>query len=205
MKHINKKIIGLTGGIASGKSTVAEILKTKGYKVIDLDKISREVVEVAKPAYKELINFFGQDILNKDKSLNRKALGDIVFSNNQLLMVLNNIIHPYIFKELKEQILKEFIDSSIIILDIPLLFEEYDEFVRQGIIFDEIWLVFADEDTQLNRLMLRNNLDEKQATNRIMSQIPLDKKKEIATRTIDNNGDLKQLNKNVEKLLKEFK
>ncbi|MDR7870291.1 MAG: dephospho-CoA kinase [Tissierellaceae bacterium] len=204
MKHTNCMIIGLTGGIASGKSTVSNILIEKGYKVIDADIISREVVEIGKPAYKDIIDYFGEEILNDDKSLNRKLLGDIVFSNDELLQVLNNIIHPYIFKEIKDQILKECMKVNVLFVDIPLLFERYDEFQKQGIIFDEIWLVYVDEKTQLKRLMLRNNLSQQQATERIKTQIPLEEKKEHATKIIDNNGDLTQLNINVEKLLQEI-
>ena len=204
MKRTNCKIIGLTGGIASGKSTVSSILNQKGFKVIDADILSREVVESGKPAYKDIVRYFGEKVLNDDKSLNRKALGDLVFSDKQLLQVLNNIIHPYIFKELNYQINAECSNNNIIFLDIPLLIERYNEFIRQGIIFDEVWLVYVDEDTQLKRLMLRNNLNKKLAIDRIKAQIPLSEKKEKATRIIDNNGDLTQLNKSVEELLNEF-
>lgn len=203
MIHTNCKIIGLTGGIASGKSTVSSILIREGYRVIDSDIISREVVEIGEPAYKELVNYFGERILKEDGSLNRKKLGDLVFSNKELLEVLNNITHPYIFKELKKQVDIACMEN-LVFVDIPLLFERYDRFVKQGIIFDEIWLVYVDEKTQLKRLMLRNNLDEKQAMDRINSQIPLEIKKEKATRIIDNNGDLAQINNNVEELLQEF-
>lgn len=204
MTHTKPKIIGLTGGIASGKSTVSSILIKKGYKVIDADTISRQVVEVGKQAYKDIVESFGKEILNHDKSINRKRLGDMVFSDKTLLQVLNNIIHPYIFKELKNQIKDESCKNNIIFLDIPLLIERYDEFIKQGIIFDEICLVYVDEDTQLKRLMVRNNLNEKQARDRIKAQIPLKEKIEKATKIIDNNGSLTQLNKYVEELLNEF-
>ncbi len=204
MKHTKSKIIGLTGGIASGKSTVSSLLISKGYKVIDADILSREVVEIEKPAYKSIVEYFGDNILNDDKSLNRRVLGDLVFSNNELLQVLNNIIHPYIFEEIKKDIYKASNNEDIIFLDIPLLIESYDEFIKQGIIFDEIWLVYVDEDIQLKRLMERNNLSKEQAKERIEVQIPLKEKKEKATKVIDNNGSLTQLNINVEKLLSEF-
>ena len=204
MRHTNSKIIGLTGGIASGKSTVSSILIDKGYKVIDADILSREVVAIGKPAYKDIIKYFGENILNEDKSLNRRALGDLVFSDEEHLLVLNNIIHPYIFKEIQNYIDNTPISDNIIFVDIALLIEKYDELKKQGIIFDEIWLIYVDEDTQLKRLMLRNNLNEKQATDRIKAQIPLKEKKEKATKIIDNNGSLTQLNQNVEELLKEF-
>lgn len=204
MKHTKSKIIGLTGGIASGKSAVSSIIINKGYKVIDADILSREVVEIGEPAYKDIIEYFGENILNDDKSLNRRALGDLVFSNNELLKVLNNIIHPYIFKEIQKYINEASISGNIIFLDIPLLIERYDEFIKQGIIFDEIWLVYVDEETQLKRLMERNNLSKEQAIDRIKAQMPLKEKKEKVTKVIDNNGSLTQLNINVEELLSEF-
>lgn len=204
MKHTKCMIIGLTGGIASGKSTVSSILIEKGFRVIDSDKISREVVDIGEPAYEELVDYFGEVILNNDGRLNRQKLGDIVFTDEKLLQVLNSITHPYIFKELKEQIYDKCVEFNIIFVDIPLLFERYDEFITQGIIFDEIWLIYVDKETQLDRLMLRNNLNKKQAIDRINAQIPLEKKKEKATRIINNNGDIEQLNKNVEKLLQEL-
>ena len=204
MKHTKCMIIGLTGGIASGKSTVSSILIEKGFRVIDSDKISREVVDIGEPAYEELVDYFGEVILNNDGRLNRQKLGDIVFTDEKLLQVLNSITHPYIFKELKEQIYDKCVEFNIIFVDIPLLFERYDEFITQGIIFDEIWLIYVDKETQLDRLMLRNNLNKKQAIDGINAQIPLEKKKEKATRIINNNGDIEQLNKNVEKLLQEL-
>ncbi|NLY44898.1 MAG: dephospho-CoA kinase [Tissierella sp.] len=204
MKHTKCKVVGLTGGIASGKSTVSSILINKGYKVIEADLVSRQVVEIGKPAYNDIIEYFGEMILNDDKSLNRKMLGDLVFSDKKLLQVLNNITHPYIFKELNYQVNIGCSKNNIIFLDIPLLFERYDEFLNRGIVFDEVWLVYVDEDIQLKRLMSRNNLSEKQATDRIKAQIPLKEKKEKATKVIDNNGDLTQLNKNVEELLRKF-
>lgn len=203
MKHTKCMIIGITGGIASGKSTVSSILIDKGFIVIDLDIISREVVEPGQPAYEELVVYFGNIILNEDGSINRRLLGDMVFSDEDLLKVLNNITHPYIFRKLLKEINEE-CTNNIKFVDIPLLFERYDEFIKQGIIFDEIWLVYTDEETQLERLMMRNNLNEKQAKDRINSQMPLIEKKKKATRIIDNNGDITQLYRTVVELLNEL-
>lgn len=201
MKPTKPKIIGLTGGIASGKSTVSSLLINKGYKVIDADILAREVVEKDKPAYKSIVEYFGENILMDDKSLNRSALGELVFSDDKLLQTLNGIVHPYIFEEIQKNIYEASNDNDIIFVDIPLLIERYDEFIKQGIVFDEIWLVYVDEDIQLKRLMERNNLSKEQATERIKVQIPLKEKKEKATKVIYNNGSLTQLNINVEKLL----
>ena len=203
MKHTKCMIIGITGGIASGKSTVSSILIDKGFIVIDLDIISRAVVEPGQPAYEELVVYFGNIILNEDGSINRRLLGDMVFSDEDLLKVLNNITHPYIFRKLLKEINEE-CTNNIKFVDIPLLFEKYDELIKQGIIFDEIWLVYTDEETQLERLMMRNNLNEKQAIDRINSQMPLIEKKKKATRIIDNNGDITQLYRTVVELLNEL-
>lgn len=203
MRQTNCKVIGLTGGIASGKSTVSSILMEKGFRVIDSDIISREVVEPGQPGYKELVTYFGNEILYEDGSLNRKVLGDIVFSNEELLEILNNITHPYIFKELIKKINVECF-NNIVFVDIPLLFERFDELIKQDIIFDETWLIYTDEVIQLERLILRNNLSEKEAINRIKSQMPLKEKKGKATRIIDNNGDIAHLSRIVEELLNEL-
>lgn len=199
----NCKIIGLTGGIASGKSTVSSILKEKGYKVIDADIIAREIVEVDKPAYKEIVSFFGSSIIGRDKTINRQKLGEIVFAKENLLQRLNDITHPYIFKSIKKQI-QEYCDTNIIFLDIPLLFEEFDNLEKYDIYFHEIWLVYVDEKTQLERLMKRNKFTMDQARKRIQTQMPIKDKINRSTRIIDNTKDKVELEKNIEMLLKEL-
>ena len=133
MKLTNCKIIGLTGGIASGKSTVSNILREKGFKVIEADKIARKVVEEGKPAYKEITDFFGDSILNIDKSINRQALGDIVFSNKELLKQLNRITHPKIYAEIRRNIKNLCQKYETIFVDIPLLFEELENINKNNI------------------------------------------------------------------------
>lgn len=199
----NCKIIGLTGGIATGKSTVSSILKDKGYIVIDADTIAREIVKVDKPAYGKIVEFFGESILNEDKTINRKQLGDIVFSDRDMLQALNHITHPYIFKDMKKA-LDKYGNNNILILDIPLLFEELKEINKYGILFDEIWLVYADEKTQIERLMKRDKFTKSQALNRIKAQMPIEDKVNQATRIIDNRGNIRKLEKNIERLLKDL-
>ena len=200
MKQFNVKIIGLTGGIATGKSTVANIIKKHGYKVIDADKISKQAVEIGKPAYKKIVKSFGKDILNQDKSLNRKKLADLIFGDTNLREKLNSIVHPFIFRDIKKAIEEYSRNEEYLFLDIPLLIEEIDEFNKHEIDIDEIWLVYTDEKTQLDRLVKRDNISEEQGIERIKSQIPMDLKKEYATRVIDNRGSIKSLIEQVEKM-----
>lgn len=196
----NCKLIGLTGGIGTGKSTVSQFLMEKGYPIIDADKIAREVVELNKPAYREIIREFGDDILQKDKNIDRKALGNIIFNNKELREKLNSIIHPYILKSIKDEInkLKE---EPIIILDIPLLFELYSLWKVYNIHFHEIWLVYLNKDIQIERLAKRDNISKEEAIKKIESQMNLEEKRTKSSKILDNSGDIENLKKQVEDLL----
>ena len=202
MNQNNRKIIGLTGGIASGKSTVSNILKFMGFNVIDADVISREVVEIGKPAYFEIIEHFGRDIIDEDGNINRKKLGSIIFNDDNEREKLNLIVHPYIFAAIKDYIEKDS-ESKIIFVDIPLLIEVLDDLQFHGIHFDEIWLVYADEEIQLKRLMERDSIGKEEAIKRIEAQMPMCLKKKYATRIIDNSGEKNELERKVKKLVEE--
>lgn len=204
MTHYNCKSIGLTGGIATGKSTVSNIIKERGFTVIDADKISRQVLEVGKPAYRDIIETFGLKILLKDKTINRKKLGRLIFSSARLRNALNDIVHPYIIKEIKEQFNFYCKDNSVIFLDIPLLVELYDMIEAFGIKFDEIWLVYTDKDTQLQRLMQRDGVFENDAWDRINSQLDTERKKEYATKIIYNTEDIYQLKNKIDDYLSDL-
>ena len=197
MTHTKCKIIGITGGIATGKSTVSKILKDNGNLVIDADVLSRKVVEIGQPAYNDIVKIFGVDILNDDKSIDRKALGRLIFSDNRLKSQLNNVTHPYIFQEMKKEISKKCRENKIIFLDIPLLFEEYSKIMELGIDFEETWLVYVNEKAQLCRLMKRDNLDREESKKRINSQMSMDTKYKMADVIIDNNDDKLTLKSNV--------
>lgn len=197
-------IIGLTGGIASGKSTVSNILVERGYKVIDADKISREIVEINKPAYKKIVEFFGEEILLGDKSINRKLLGTIIFSDHKKRDVLNNITHPLVFEDIKDKIKEYSVDNRVIFLDIPLLFEQYDLLKEHKIIMDEIWLVYVNKETQITRLMRRDNISKEEAILKIQSQMDIEHKRKMSSKIIDNNGDMESLREVVYKLMCEF-
>ena len=197
MTHTKCKLIGLTGGIATGKSSVSKLLIENGYIVIDADKIARKVVELGQSAYKEIVDLFGEDILSDDKSINRKALGKLIFSDKRLKLALNNITHPYIFQEMKTEINKKCKENKVIFLDIPLLFEEYNNIMKMGIVFDEIWLVYVNEKIQLDRLMKRDNIGMEESQKKLNSQMSIESKYKMAHVIIDNNEDKLTLKSNV--------
>jgi dephospho-CoA kinase len=194
-------IIGLTGGIASGKSTVSHMISDEGVPVVDADVISRDVVKPGKIAYHQIIDHFGLAILKQDGQINREKLGEIIFNDEKERRVLNQIIHPRVRKELKDQ--ADALQSEghpIVILDIPLLIEgELFQLV------DKILLVYVPKSVQLKRLKERNNYTEEEALKRINSQLSLDKKKTYATFIIDNSSDLTHTREQVTTLLNKLK
>lgn len=179
-------VIGLTGGIASGKSTVAAMLRDFHIPIIDADMIAREVVEPGKEAYKEIIDAFGQEILQANGEIDRQKLGSIIFHNEEKRLLLNRIVHPAIRMEMNQQ--KEmYIEQGekAVVLDIPLLFES-----KLTSLVHKILLVYVDEDVQLYRLMQRNHLTEEEARARIASQMSLKQKVTLADEVINNNDTI---------------
>lgn len=201
MTQNKPKIIGLTGGIGTGKSTVSKIIMEKGFPLIDADLIAREVVEIGEPAYTMIIEVFGDSILNTDGSIDRKKLGHIVFSDTELRLKLNNIVHPQIYKKIKEKLLYYSKNNDIIFLDIPLLIEGLEKSSKFGIVFDEIWVVYADRETQIRRIIERDRTDYESATRRVDAQLPIDEKLKFADVVISNTGDLEELVSNVDKAI----
>ncbi len=197
-----KKIIGLTGGISTGKSTVSNIIQKRGIPVIDADIIAREVVQVGNPAYLDIVKEFGNSILNEDFSINRIKLGEIIFNNTESRMKLNRIVHPRVVKEMIKQANNRLDESNVVFLDIPLLIEERLVLEKMGLKVDEIWLVYVDEETQVNRLITRDNINTEIAYSKIISQMPIDEKKKFSDVIIDNSGNIEDLNKRVNELLK---
>ncbi|MGM7720884.1 dephospho-CoA kinase [Metabacillus sp. Hm71] len=190
-------VIGLTGGIASGKSTVSNIFKKAGIRVIDADKISREVVEVGQPAYKQIIETFGEEILHEDLTLHREKLGALIFSDETKRKQLNEIVHPAVRQEMLKQTQEEKErQAKAVILDIPLLFESSLTYM-----VDKTVLVYVNEDTQLKRLMERNGFSEEEAMMRINSQMPLKDKVKLSDEIIDNNGSIEETTIQINKLL----
>lgn len=203
MKQNSFKIIGITGGIATGKSTVSHMLIERGYTVIDADKIARNVMGKDSSAYNEVVEFFGENILDKNRDIDRKVLGDIIFKDKSLREKLNSIVHPHIYREIQLEILKHR-EEKIIFLDVPLLIEEIDSIKKHHIDLDQIWLVYVNEENQLYRLMKRDNINKEQAVNRVNAQMSIELKKKYADKILDNNGDLKALKKQLDEVLKEI-
>jgi dephospho-CoA kinase len=175
-------LVGLTGGVATGKSTVAKMFKQCGAVVIDADELAREVVKPGKPAWREIVALFGKSVLNQDRSLNRQTLGSIVFRNPKKRRQLEQIIHPRVAREqarLTRQAARTD-PTAVVIYDVPLLFEAgIDKRVDTTIV------VTADRKTQIARLKKRNGLTSAEAIRRIQAQMPLSKKVHSADIVID--------------------
>ncbi|MGN7374020.1 dephospho-CoA kinase [Bacillus halotolerans] len=190
-------VIGLTGGIASGKSTVANMLIGKGITVIDADIIAKQAVEKGMPAYRQIIDEFGEDILLENGDIDRRKLGALVFTNEQKRLALNSIVHPAV----REEMLKRRNESianqeTFVVLDIPLLFES-----KLESLVDKIIVVSVTKELQLERLTKRNQLTEEEALSRIRSQIPLEEKVSRADNVIDNSGTLEETKQQLEEIL----
>lgn len=182
------KIIGLTGGIASGKSTVNDFLRRNGAVVIDADEISRALTAPGGAALKNIRAVFG-DAVFAGEVLDRKKLAQVIFSDAAQREKLNALIHPMVLAQMQKKTLEaDAHGEAAVIWDVPLLFETgYDRFT------DETWLVAAEESIQLKRLIARDDLTPSQAQSRIDTQMPLKRKRELADRILENNGTLAEL------------
>lgn len=180
-------VAGLTGNIASGKSTVAEFLRRSGALIIDADQIAREVVAPDRPACREIANLFGEDILLPDGTIDRERLGSLVFNDSEMRRRLEAIVHPRVSAGIDRQMAEIAKNSpkAVVIMDIPLLFETGR---TEGLA--EIIVVYTPEALQLERLMRRNGLEPDEAKARMASQMPMDEKVARATMVIDNSGTL---------------
>ena len=175
------KLIGLTGGIASGKSTTSNYLKDKGYIVLDADVYAKKIMEPGQVAYENIVNYFGPEIVNEDRTINRKALGNLVFNNKDKLKQLNQFTHPEV-KRLMREDQEKYLPENHVFLDIPLLFEN-----NRHEMCDLVITVYVTYDNQLERLMTRNGFSEEEAKSRIASQMNLDEKKRRSDVVFDNN------------------
>ena len=192
------KWVGLTGGIGTGKSTVADILRQRSYEVIDADRIAREALDVSSPLFAEVMRVFGPAILNDQGEMNREKLAEIVFSDRQKKSELEDIVHPFVQKKVQER--RSALESEgakIVFYDLPLLFEK--SLQNQ---FDKTVVVECDPKIQLQRIQARNpqwSLNE--INNRIRNQLPLAEKVSAADYVIRNNGSLSDLDKQVDLLI----
>ena len=190
------KIIGITGGIASGKSVVTDFLRSQGYQVIDADQVVHELQKPGGRLYQVLLSEFGTEILLADGQLDRKKLGTLLFSRPNLLEKSSRLQNDIIREELALKRNQLAATEELFFMDIPLLFEqEYEDW------FDQVWLVDVSKDTQLERLMTRNNLSQEEAQRRIAAQLSLAEKRQRAEIVIDNNGALSATLKQVQAFL----
>ena len=193
------RIIGITGGIASGKSTVTEFLRQQGYQVIDADQVVHELQEIGGRLYQALLSAFGPDILQEDGRLDRPKLGAMIFGNAELLAQSSQIQNQIIREELagRRDLLAE--TEDFFFMDLPLLFElQYEDW------FDQIWLVDVTKETQLSRLMTRNGLSQEEAEKRIVVQLSLREKRKRADVLIDNNGSLEETRQQIRDALQKL-
>ena len=176
-----KRVIGITGGIASGKSNVCAVIKELGYPIIDCDEITRRNYEIDGKIYKVVLERFGKDFLLDDGNIDRKKLGKLVFNNSSAKMLLNSITHPIIKEELLKEIAKY--GDGLVFVEIPLLYEAKFE-----TICDKIICVFLSQKYQVERLMAREGIDEDFALKKIHSQMDLYMKKSLADYVINSKG-----------------
>jgi dephospho-CoA kinase len=186
-------IIGLTGGIASGKSTAAEYLEQKGAEVIDADKIAHQVSRKGEQGWQKVVNEFGEEILKENDEFDRAKLADIVFSDPVKRKKLESLLHPIIIKKMKEEANKYLSKDKIVVFMAPLLFEVgIDKFC------DQVWLIAAAREVQIKRIIKRDGITREEAINRIESQMPLAEKKEKSDVVISNNDSIENLKEKID-------
>lgn len=187
------KIVGLTGSIASGKSTVSKMLRARRVPVICADRLARDVVKPGLAAYQKIIKTFSKSVLQKNKRLNRQKLAGLIFQNAKLRAKLNAIVHPAVMRELRKEI-RDYKKAGrkLVALDIPLLFE-----TGMDKLCDLTIVVYASESQMRKRLMVRDELLLKEAQKRIASQLSIEQKKKMADLVIDNSGSLKKTRQQV--------
>ncbi|MCA0171616.1 dephospho-CoA kinase [Bacillus sp. RAR_GA_16] len=192
--------IGLTGGIASGKSTVAEMIRRYNLPIVDADVMARKVVEPGEPALEKIFQLFGEDMKAEDGGLDRKKLGSVIFKDEEKRNVLNQVLHPAIRKGMLDQAAaykKQ--GSTHVVFDIPLLFES-----QLTHMVDQTLLVYVDAKTQLSRLVNRDGSTEEEALDRIQSQMPIEEKKDLADEVIDNTGRREETEEQLNSILKKW-
>ncbi|GEQ36947.1 dephospho-CoA kinase [Tetragenococcus halophilus] len=190
-------ILGITGSIATGKSTVVNIFKQYGFSVVDADIIAREVVEPNTAGLKKVVETFGSSVLCSDGSLNRKQLGQIIFSDTKKRQALNALLAPFLQEAIIEQIKRASAVSSLVIADIPLLYEAgYDKYM------DQVAVVYIPEDLQVQRLMKRDSITKKEAQKKVASQLSIEEKKKRADIIFDNQESLSSIRQQIFSWLK---
>ena len=192
-------VLGLTGGIATGKSTAAAVFSRHQIPMIDGDIIAREVVQPQTPGLAAIVQEFGEEILQEDGSLDRVALAKIIFDSTEQRQKLDRLLDPFIRQAITEQIKQQKANYPLVVVDIPLLFEGHYEQEM-----DAVAVVYLPEEIQLQRLMKRNQLTLDEAKKRIQSQMPIEEKKKLADIVFDNSGSKDELTCKIERWLSDF-
>jgi dephospho-CoA kinase len=194
--------VGLTGGIASGKSTVARMLAKKGAILIDFDEIAHAVEEPEGPVWREIVDHFGEDVLGADRGIDRRKLGAVVFADREKLELLNSLVHPAVFAEWQRRIaeIRAGRPDSIVLSDIPLLLE-----AGMKPLVDLVLLIYLPPDEQILRLMVRNGYCRDEAAARLASQMPIDAKVSEADIVIRNDGSPEETRQAVDALWEELR
>ncbi|RTE11552.1 dephospho-CoA kinase [Paenibacillus whitsoniae] len=192
--------IGLTGGIACGKSTVSGMLVSRGALLVDADQIARDVVQPGSPVLEQVAAHFGQAVLNPDGSLNRKKLGELIFGSEEQRKALEGILHPPIRARMRSQMAayEREQPDKLVVVDVPLLFES-----GLASMFEATLVVYVPREVQLERLIARDALTEAQAALRLEAQMGIEEKRKLADFVIDNSGTLEQTMEQVEHFLTE--
>jgi dephospho-CoA kinase len=193
--------VGLTGGIASGKSTVSRIFASFGAKVLDADEVAREVLLPGQPAWTKLRRAFGQEFFHSDGTVKRKQLRKLVFADPEKRSQLNAIVHPEVMKEInrRSEILSSSVQTGVLLVDVPLLLE-----VGVANRFDKVVVVYVSKSVQINRLQQRDGISEEEAKQALKAQMALSKKVEQADYVIDNSGTLDETQAQVQRVWQEL-
>jgi dephospho-CoA kinase len=198
----NRLLLGVTGGIATGKSTVVGMLREKGAPVIDFDLLAKKVVEPGQPAWKDIVTYFGEQILQEDRTLDRKKLADLVFRDIEKRKKLESFTHPRIneefIKELNEIVSRD--PNAIILVDIPLLIE-----LNLQYMFHKLLVVYVPTELQIDRLMKRDGINREEALNRLKAQLPIEEKVGYADFVINNAGSMEETQQQVDELWEKLK
>lgn len=191
------KVIGLTGGIASGKSTVTDYIQRLGYPVVDADVIARKISEKDQEGYRKIVEEFGDGVLLESGEIDRKALSSIIFSDREKRDKLDALIHPIVLRKSLEEFQKyKLVGFKMSFFDVPLLYEAgFDAYC------DSVIVIYTDENTQLERLMKRNGFAKEEAAMRIKSQMPLRDKIKKAEAVIDNSGSIQDTYRQIDNLI----
>lgn len=188
-------VFGITGGIATGKSTVSQMFRNKGAFLIDADQIARQVVEPGTPGLTSVVEVFGDEVLDLKGCLNRAALGKVIFSDTKKRSILESILHPYIHEKLISDIKEAQAYYNVVMCDIPLLIER-----QMMSFFDCVILVYAPESLQVKRIIERNGFSENESQQRIRAQMNIEEKRKYADILIDNQESLESTKRQVDQI-----